>query len=81
MLGLHPARLQDALRRNPKTREISAWWLRRRIFGVFGKGEAYEQIINTIGDQSVSPLKRAYAANALGEFLEGAASRRCPTRS
>ena len=22
-----------------KTREISAWWLRRRIFGVFGPGE------------------------------------------
>src|SRR5262245_33347193 len=24
---------------NAKNREISAWWLRRRIFGVFGKGE------------------------------------------
>src|SRR3954468_17079326 len=22
----------------PKTREIAAWWLRRRIFGVFGPG-------------------------------------------
>lgn len=57
---------------NPKTREISAWWLRRRIFGVFGKGEAYEQTINAVGDQSKSALTRAYAANALGEFLEGA---------
>ena len=57
---------------NPKTREISAWWLRRRIFGVFGKGEAYEQIVNTVSDSSATPLKRAYAANALGEFLEGA---------
>ena len=57
---------------NPKTREISAWWLRRRIFGVFGKGEAYEQTINAVSDQSKSALTRAYAANALGEFLEGA---------
>src|SRR5436190_14717315 len=23
----------------PKTREIAAWWLRRRIFGVFGPGQ------------------------------------------
>ena len=57
---------------NPKTREISAWWLRRRIFGVFGKGEAYEQTVNAVGDMSKSELTRAYAANALGEFLEGA---------
>jgi len=57
---------------NPKTREISAWWLRRRIFGVFGKGEVYEQTVNTVSDQTKSPLSRAYAANALGEFLEGA---------
>src|SRR5882724_12502379 len=57
---------------NPKTREISAWWLRRRIFGVFGKGEAYEQTINAVNDQSKSELTRAYAASALGEFLEGA---------
>ncbi len=57
---------------SPKTREISAWWLRRRIFGVFGKGEAYEQTINAVSDQSKSELTRAYAASALGEFLEGA---------
>ena len=57
---------------NPKTREISAWWLRRRIFGVFGKGEAYEQTINTVSDPKASELARSYAANALGEFLEGA---------
>ena len=57
---------------NPKTREISAWWLRRRIFGVFGKGEAYEQAVKSVGDMSKSELTRAYAANALGEFLEGA---------
>ncbi len=57
---------------NPKTREISAWWLRRRIFGVFGKGEAYEQTINTISNPKATELSRTYAANALGEFLEGA---------
>ncbi len=57
---------------NVKTREISAWWLRRRIFGVFGKGEVYEQTINAVSDQSKPELTRAYAASALGEFLEGA---------
>jgi len=57
---------------NPKTREISAWWLRRRIFGVFGKGQVYEQTLNTVTDQGQSELARAYAASALGEFLEGA---------
>jgi HEAT repeat protein len=55
-----------------KTREISAWWLRRRIFGVFGPGEVYSQLLTTIGDQSQSANTRAYAANALGEFLDGA---------
>jgi HEAT repeat protein len=57
---------------NAKTREISAWWLRRRIFGVFGKGEAYEQAMNAVVDQSKPEVTRAYAANALGEFLEKA---------
>jgi HEAT repeat protein len=57
---------------NPKTREISAWWLRRRIFGVFGKGEAYEQTMNAVLDQTKPELTRAFAANALGEFLEKA---------
>jgi len=57
---------------HPKTREISAWWLRRRIFGVFGKGEAYEQVIKTISNPKATELSRSYAANALGEFLEGA---------
>jgi len=57
---------------NAKSREISAWWLRRRIFGVFGKGEAYEQTIKTVSNPKASELSRTYAANALGEFLEGA---------
>lgn len=57
-----------------KTREIAAWWLRRRIFGVFGPGEVYEQVIDTLADQSQSESRRSRAANALGEFLslEGA---------
>lgn len=51
------------------TREISAWWLRRRIFGVFGPGQVYEQTLKTLADQTQPELKRAYAAQAIGEFL------------
>ncbi|MDF3066204.1 MAG: repeat protein [Polyangiaceae bacterium] len=54
---------------HPKTREISAWWLRRRIFGVFGPGQVYAQTVGTLGDSSESESHRVYAANALGEFL------------
>jgi HEAT repeats len=54
---------------NAKTREISAWWLRRRIFGVFGPGQVYEQTLNTLTNASESESHRLYAANALGEFL------------
>jgi hypothetical protein len=53
----------------PKTREISAWWLRRRIFGVFGPGQVYEQTIKTLGNVAETETRRVYAANALGEFL------------
>jgi HEAT repeat protein len=56
---------------NAKNREISAWWLRRRIFGVFGAGEVYEQTLNTLATDN-DPLRRMYAANAVGEFLHGA---------
>jgi hypothetical protein len=52
-----------------KTREISAWWLRRRIFGVFGPGQVYEQTLKNAVDQEQSETTRAYAVNALGEFL------------
>lgn len=58
--------LYDSHARN---REIGAWWLRRRIFGVFGPGEVYETTLNTLADQSQPDEKRAYAAEALGEFL------------
>jgi hypothetical protein len=53
---------------NPRTREIAAWWLRRRVFGVFGKGEVYERTLQTLASDQ-DPKKRAYAAYALGEFL------------
>jgi hypothetical protein len=54
---------------NAKTREIAAWWLRRRIFGVFGQGEVYEQTLQTLASDSDHPMRRAYAAYALGEFF------------
>jgi HEAT repeat protein len=53
---------------NPRTREIAAWWLRRRIFGVFGEGQVYQQTLQTL-QSDADPVRRAYAANALGEFL------------
>lgn len=54
---------------HPKTREIGAWWLRRRIFGVFGPGEVYSQVVETLQDPTASEERRAHAAEALGEFL------------
>ncbi len=63
---------------NAKTREIAAWWLRRRIFGVFGPGEAYERTLTTLkGDGD--PRKRAFAAYALGEFLMSPGIEACAT--
>jgi hypothetical protein len=56
---------------HPKTREISAWWLRRRIIGVFGPGQIYSQVVATL-QTSPDENRRAYAADALGEFLSGA---------
>jgi hypothetical protein len=53
---------------NAKTREISAWWLRRRIFGVFGEGQIYSQVLNTLTSGATEEA-RAYSAEALGEFL------------
>lgn len=55
---------------NAHTREIAAWWLRRRMFGVFGPGEVYSQTLTTLASDS-DPTRRAYAAYAVGEFLEG----------
>lgn len=53
---------------NPRTREIAAWWLRRRVFGVFGEGQVYQQTLNRLATDP-DPVSRAYAAEALGEFL------------
>lgn len=53
---------------NPRTREISAWWLRRRVFGVWGPGQVYERTIQTLANDP-NATRRAYAAEALGEFL------------
>jgi hypothetical protein len=53
---------------NAKTREIAAWWLRRRMFGVFGPNEVYQQTIQTLASDA-DPVRRMYAAYALGEFL------------
>lgn len=61
---------------NPRTREIAAWWLRRRLFGVFGPGEVYEKTLNTLKSDA-SPRRRAYAATALGEFLARPGAEAC----
>ncbi len=70
-LGCIPVVSKLLYNNNPKTREISAWWLRRRIFGVFGPGQVYEQTLNTLANADETESHRVYAANALGEFLSG----------
>ncbi len=57
---------------HPKTREIAAWWLRRRILGVFGPGQVYETTRSMVTDMSKTETERAYAVDAMGEFLVGA---------
>src|SRR5579871_2580555 len=52
---------------NAKNREIAAWWLRRRIFGVFGPGEVYQSTLQSLSSDP-DPVRRSYAAYALGEF-------------
>jgi HEAT repeat protein len=63
---------------NPRTREIAAWWLRRRMFGVFGKGEVYERTLQTLASNA-DPKRRTYAAYALGEFLAAPGIEACAT--
>jgi len=63
---------------NPRTREISAWWLRRRLFGVFGAGEVYERTVQTLASDP-DPKRRTYAAYALGEFLASPGIEACAT--
>ena len=63
---------------NARTREIAAWWLRRRLFGVFGKGEVYERTLQTLAGDT-DPRRRTYAAYALGEFLAAPGIEACAT--
>ena len=63
---------------NPRTREIAAWWLRRRMFGVFGQGEVYERTLSTLASDA-DPKRRTYAAYALGEFLAAPGVEACAT--
>ena len=63
---------------NARTREIAAWWLRRRMLGVFGTGEVYERTLGTLANDA-SPQKRAYAAYAVGEFLATPGIAACAT--
>lgn len=67
-LGCIPAVSKLLFSGNRKTREISAWWLRRRIFGVFGAGQVYPELLGTAQNDG-SESRRAYAVEALGEFL------------
>lgn len=52
--------------KDARVREISAWWLRRRIFGYAEIALKVRKIVETDAD----PEKRAAAAEALGEFLD-----------
>lgn len=63
---------------NPRTREIAAWWLRRRMFGVFGPGEVYERTVKALATDP-NPQRRVAAANALGEFLAAPGVEACAT--
>jgi hypothetical protein len=63
---------------NAKTREIAAWWLRRRVVGVFGPGEVYEQTLQTLASDP-SPTRRADAAYALGELFASPGIAACVT--
>lgn len=63
---------------NASTREIAAWWLRRRVFGVFGPGEVYESTVTTL-QSDPSPLRRSYAAYALGELFASPGITACAT--
>jgi hypothetical protein len=56
--------------KDSRVREIAAWWLRRRIFG-------YAEVALRVRDvlqKDADPFRRAAAANALGEFLDPAAT-------
>ncbi len=62
---------------NAKTREIAAWWLRRRVFGVFGSGEVYERTVQTLAsdaDPDPTHVRRLRARRVLrGPGIEACA--------
>ncbi len=51
---------------DPLVREMSAWWLRRRPFGF----AAVFRDIRTVLASDSDPVRRARAAEALGEFMD-----------
>jgi HEAT repeat protein len=63
-IPLLEARLLDS--DEPETREIAAWWLRRRPFGYGRAAVAMREAVLEDDD----PVRRARAAEALGEFLD-----------
>lgn len=52
---------------NADVREFAAWWLRRRTFHI---GYAMTQMRTILADDA-DPVRRARAASAMGEFLDG----------
>lgn len=52
--------------KDARVREISAWWLRRRVFGYAEVALKVRKVIETDAD----PERRAAAANAIGEFMD-----------
>ena len=56
--------------KDARVREIAAWWLRRRIFGYAEVALRVRDVLNNDPD----PFRRSAAANALGEFLDPAAT-------
>jgi hypothetical protein len=56
--------------KDSRIREIAAWWLRRRIFGYAEVALRVRDVLNNDPD----PFRRSAAANALGEFLDPAAT-------
>lgn len=52
---------------SPRIREISAWWLRRRIFGF---SIVFARTVRTLRDAGATAERRTYAAEALGEFMD-----------
>lgn len=51
---------------DPRVREIAAWWLRRRPFGFAAVFHEVRTILATDPD----PVRRAHAAEAIGEFMD-----------